>query len=269
MGGPKTSCLLRRASLLIVEALVRKRTLLLPALIAVLLAVSATAAHAGSFVLTLQDVTTGTTVQKIINDNSDVIGEEDIDYLYSDPAVHRTDAIVFSGTVGRFTVDVFGNTFLPGPTGAPAQMNLTNFLVTSAEGGKFTATLERTGISGSLFGSAVVGIANYGANFDYGTVGSVTFQSWVNGNTIFNPQVVTSGSLSGPPPAEYGPIALAAGEDVSLVSTLTFEVNPNGSLQADTALRVETVPEPTTLLLFGPGMLGLAAIRRRLRSKAL
>jgi hypothetical protein len=246
-----------------VEALVRKRILLLPILIAVLLTVSATAAHAGAFVLTLTDVTRGETYELddnelILNADGDLLGDLN----------GANDAIVFSGRVGKFDVQVFGNTFLPGPTGAPVQMNLTNFLVTSSDGGRFTATLERTGLSQSLFGSTVVGIANYGANFDYGTVGSVTFQSWVNGQTIFNPQVVTSESLSNPTPASYGPIYLAPGQDVSLVSMLTFDVSPSGSLQADTALRVESVPEPTTLLLFGPGLLGFAAIGRRLRSKA-
>jgi hypothetical protein len=247
-----------------VEALVRKRILLLPVLVGVLLTFSVTVAHAGAFVLTLTDVTGGQSYE--LDDNELIL---DVDDNLLGDLNPDTEAIVFSGKVGRFDVQVFGNAFLPGPTGAPVQMNLTNFLVTSAQGGRFTATLERTGLSQSLFGSTVVGIANYGANFDYGTVGSVTFQSWVNGHTIFNPQVITSETLSDPPAAKYGPISLNPGEDVSLTSMLIFDVNANGSLQADTALRVESVPEPTTLLLFGPGVLGFAAIGRRLRSKAL
>ena len=92
----------------------------------------------------------------------------------------------------------------------------------------------------------------------------------MNGQTIFNPQVTTSTDITGPPTpsVSYQPIPVGP-DPFSIVSKLTFELNPFGAAQADTALRVENVPEPTTLLLFGPGMLGLAALRRRCRSKAL
>jgi hypothetical protein len=54
-----------------------------------------------------------------------------------------------------------------------------------------------------------------------------------------------------------------------MVSKLTFDVAAGATLQADTSLQVKNVPEPTTLLLFGPGMLGFLALRRRLNSKAV
>jgi hypothetical protein len=248
-----------------VEALVRKRTLLLPVLIAVLLTFSASAAHAGAFVLTLTDNTGG---QNYVLDDNDLIldGLGDV----AGDLNGASDAIIFSGRVGRFDVQVFGNVLVPSPSGAPVQMNLSNFLVSSDTGGTFTAKLERTGLSGLVAGPSIFGIANYGAVFMGGT-GSVTFQSWVNGQTVFNPQVTTSTDLNPgpPPPTAISPAIAYAGGDLSLVSMLTFEVSPGGAMQADTALRVESVPEPTTLLLFGPGMVGLAALRRRLRVKAL
>jgi hypothetical protein len=248
-----------------VEALVPKRILLLPVLIAVLLTATASAAQAGAFVLTLTDVTGG---QSYDLDDNELLLDDAGDLLGDLNGVK--DAIVFSGRVGRFDVQVYGNTFVPGPSGAPVQMNLSNFLVSSDTGGTFTATLTRTGLSGLLSGPSIVGIANYGALF-MGGMGSVTFQSWVNGQTVFNPQVTTSTDLypGPPPPTAISPEIAYAGGDLSLVSMLTFDVSPGGAMQADTALRVENVPEPTTLLLFGPGMVGLAALRRRLRVKAL
>jgi hypothetical protein len=247
-----------------VEALVRIRTLLLPALVAVLLTISASAAQAAAFVLTLTDLDTpGATVTIDDNSLSDFNGS--------------SDGIVFLGTVGSFDVQVFGTTWIPGPTGAPVQMDLSNFLISSATGGRFTASLSRTGLASALFGGpTVVGIETYGATFAEGTVGSVTFQSWIDpnnsgtaaGTTVFNPAVTTTSNLGPPPPVMTSdPIALLG--EVSLFSTLEFNLVGAGSMNANTDLQVAAVPEPTTLLLFGPGMVGLAALRRRLRSKAV
>jgi len=244
---------------------VRKRTLL-PVLVAALLTVTASAAQAGSFVLTLTDVTSGQTYN--LSDNGvaqdPVTGE-----IYGD-FNGATDGIIFDGKVGVFNVTVYGNTIIPGGSGSAVQMNLSNFLVSSTQGGTFTATLTRTGLYGLLAGPDIQGIANYGATF-FGGTGKITFQSWVNGQTVFNPQVTTSTDLNPgpPPPTATSPLIPYTGGDLTLVSQLTFDVGAGGMMQADTALRVENVPEPTTLLLFGPGMLGLAAVRRRLRSKAV
>ena len=132
----------------------RKRTLLVPVFVAVLLTVTASGAQAGAFILTLQDVTTETTVEKIIHDET------------VDDSNSASDAIIFSGVVGRFNVEIFGTTFgldgLPSPTTAPVQMNLSNFLVTSQYGGTFTATLTRYGVPAGLFGPAVAGTVDYG-----------------------------------------------------------------------------------------------------------
>ena len=242
---------------LFVEALVRIRTLLLPALVAVLLAVGATAAQADTFTLTLEDVGTSTVVV-VDGDSNDFAGP---------------DSILFIGTVGGFNVTVNGDA-LP-----PDGMNLLNFIVSApASGGEFKATLSRTGL-GPLWGS-YKGIAEYGARFEANEFGivpdaSVTFQSWIDpsnsGNTgagqvVFDPVGFAPGSF-GPATVTSDPVTLVG--DFSLVSQLDFVFATGGSVTANTDLRVAPVPEPTTLLLFGPGMLGFAALRRRLRSKAL
>jgi hypothetical protein len=252
-----------------VEALVRIRTLLLPVLVAVLLAVGATTAQAGSFILRLDDANDGVVATEIT----------DQDLLDESTGV---DSIVYGAfierIIGNFKVTVFGaayNLSPGGPPGGPAsgvQMDLSNFLVTSTKGGRFTAELTRTDVPGSLFGPSVLGTSLYGATYHpndltgFASVGTVRFQSWVNGQSVLD--VSASDSLAPPPPAVVGgPVALSG--DFAIVSKLTFDVEAGATLQADTSLQVQNVPEPTTLLLFGPGMLGFAALRRRLRSKAV
>ena len=245
----------------------RKKITLLPILVAVLLTISANAAHAGAFILTLTDLD--------VPGSSITVNDDDLNDFNGSP-----DGIVFMGTVGSFDVQVFGTTWIPAPTGAPAQMDLSNFLISSSTGGRFTATLSRTGLASSLFsGPSVMGIANYGATFATGTTGSVTFQSWLDpansggaaGEPVhYAPSVITA-NQGAPGSATSGPAALLApGSFLSVYSQLDFVIDsPGGSLNANTDVQVASVPEPMTLLLFGPGMLGLAAIRRRLRSKAL
>jgi hypothetical protein len=265
-----------------VEALVRIRNFLLPALVVVLLAASATAARAGSFILILDDVNDGLAATTITDDSF-----ADQDNFAG--GAHRPDSIISLSTqVGSFTVDIFGTTFgltpppagQPSPTGAPVQMNLTNFLVTSSTVGKFTATLIRTGVPGSIFdGPSVFGIAQYGASFLDGA-GRVGFKSSVNGVTVLDDSTEVDLPLFGQPSptATVGPIPIDPAGEFTLISELDFEIFSVGletgeaSINGNTALSVENVrvPEPTTLLLFGPGMLGFAALRRRrLRSKAL
>lgn len=241
-----------------------KRLLLLPVLVAALLTVSATAAHADVFKLVLQDLSA-----PVSGSNPTIVfDDQDPDLINPGP-----DSILFSGTVGGFMVVVTGDA-LP-PTG----MNLLNFILSAPSGGgDFRATLSRTGL-GALYGS-YRGVAEYSARFEQDANGafpdaSVTFQSWVdpnnsgeagNGRQVFDPVVTAPGSI-GPLTVQSIPIDLNG--EFSLVSTLDFHFTSGGSLTAQTDLDVAPVPEPTTLLLFGPGMVGLAALRRRLRTKAV
>jgi hypothetical protein len=239
-------------------------------LVCILLTAGASAAWANTFTLVLRDESQG--IQKTITDNDLIAGPgESID----EDGTGQVDHIVsLMTTVGNFTVDVYGTVFGDGGLAsttatAPVQMTLSNFLVSNKgqNQGTFTATLTRTGVSSSLFGPSVFGTAFYGAEFYTGS-GSINFQSTVNGQTVLNQSTSVSLNPGPPPPSSTaGPIGI--GGDFDLVNMLTFQVAGGTEVQADIALNVENVPEPTTLLLFGPGMLGLAAIRRRLRSKAL
>jgi hypothetical protein len=231
------------------EALVRKRILLLPVLIAALLTMSASAAQAGAFVLTLEDLAGGGPVT--ITDN-ELLGLD---------ANLSADKIRFVGTVGSFVVTIFANTYTPGPSGAPVQMNVSNFQVVSLSKGSLRATLSRTELSSPLLGSSVVGVGT--SNVTITGAGSATFQSWIDETSVYNRSVPGGVSSTSSP--------VPVGSEFALLSVLEFNFDGGGTMMGSSDLQVRNapVPEPTTLLLFGPGLAGLAALRRRRRSKTL
>jgi hypothetical protein len=231
------------------EALVRKRILLLPVLVAALLTMSASAAQAGAFVLTLEDLAGGGPVS--ITDNE--LGGLDANLT--------ADKIRFIGTVGSFNVTFFANAYAPGPSGAPLQMNLSNFQVVSTTGGNFRATLSRTGLSSTLLGSSVVGTS--AANLTITGVGSATLENSIDGTSVY------SRSFPGVAPAATSSSFLVD-SNLDLLTVLNLKFDGGGTVMGSTDLQVrDAVPEPTTLLLFGPALAGLAALRRRRRSKTL
>jgi predicted outer membrane repeat protein len=197
-----------------------------------LLAANAIAAETapGSFVLTLEDVTRGT--RTIITDQ--------IAPLPGVPGDSNTalDRILFMGKVGSFDVTIFANTYVPGPSGAPVQMNVSNFRVTSLSAGHLKVTLWRTDVASSLLGDSVVGVGTAGASLT--ARGAVTFKSWVDGGPpVFNPAIntISGGTLS----RTSNPVRLNGDFDLLSVIDLTFD-SP-GTINANTDLQVRNAPD--------------------------
>jgi hypothetical protein len=235
------------------EALVRRRILLLPVLVAALLAISTSAAQAGSFILTL---------------SGDGIA---VPLTIADPTPGSSpDQVVYSGVLGGFTVTIVGTATYPGAT-SPLQMNFGTMSVRNNSSGPatFQATLWRQGLSASSLGlgSTVIGLGSAGATT--GGVGTVSFASYIDASNGTLGQAVFNSTIPGGPlNATSGPVNLVSGQDFSIGTIVNFSFTGAGLVTASSGLQVRdsAVPEPTTLLLFGPGFAGLAAYRRRRRS---
>jgi hypothetical protein len=236
-------------SFLNAEALVRKRILLLPLFVAALLTTTATAAQAGIITLILDDENLGVTAEQTFT-------------VPDNPAVNP-DPISFVGTVGQFNVTFAANLSNPSSV-APLSMKFTNFQVSTQSAGNFRATLLGTDLYSSALGTSVVSRGAATVTIT-GTAGNnATFYNSIDGTTVY------SRSFPGAiPPAVSS--ALLVGSQLDLVSVWDFNFVGSGNMMGSSELRVSDapVPEPTTLLLFGPGMVGLAALRRRRRLKTI
>lgn len=230
------------------EAVVRKRILVLSLIGAALLAVNASTAQAAPFSITLSDGTVAGTVT--INDNT-----------VGDLLLSSADRMLFNGTVGAFTVRIGTNYYeSTGPSGAPVQMTVGTIQVSSASAGQLTASISRPTVSSSLLGGAgnlAYGIASAGVTTNTG--GSITFQHSLAGQTLFNNTGLFLPTTSGP--------VLLNGDYVPLLTTLTFDFTGNGTITGSTDLQLYgatplAASEPTTLFLFGVGLLGLVGWRR-------
>jgi hypothetical protein len=239
---------------------VRKRILLLPILVAALLAIGPSTAHAGSFTLILQDLTPGAP-SSILYPNPVTLEDTDGDGFVS-----------YMATVGNFTVTAWGTILPASPSPTESYtMDLFNFLVERVgySGTRFMATLVREDLPVPTLGG-VYGNVEYAANIPQG--GHVNFTTTVAGVDVLSTsegQTLTPVSKSQP----FGPFALA-GSYYDVTSVLDFNfglLDTRQSMDAQAILNVTPtgVPEPTTLLLFGPGVLGLVAFGRRGRARGL
>jgi hypothetical protein len=226
---------------------VRIRHFLLPVLVAALLTGSASSALAGAFELKLEDVTSGDVVT--ITDNG------------SGDALASLDTIRFMGTVGSFNVTMTANTFFNTAL-APIQFKISNFQVmtSSTTPREFRATLSRT-VSSLLVGAEVYSVGGSQLTISPSGNGGGTFENSIDGTTVYTRSVPgTVTSLTG---------SLPVGSEMDLQTVMDLKFNAGGTMMGSTDLQVRAVPEPLTLLLFGPGLAGLSMLRRRRNTKPL
>ena len=236
------------------ELLVRKRILFLPVLVAILLAVSSTAARAGEFILTVSDGINPTVVR-----------------MDATPGI-SPDQVVYSGTIGSFTITAVGTATYPGGTGAPIQMNFGTLSVrnNSSTAGSVQISLWRSGLSAASLGLSST-VFSLGSAMATGSAASVSFANYIDASNGTSGEKVYSNSFPNPGAINQtsGSVDLLSGQEFSIGTVINFDFTTTGTISASSGLQVRDVPEPTTLLLFGPGVMGFVAFRRRRRSKKL
>ena len=146
----------------------------------------------------------------------------------------NTFSLSSAGFSGVLTIKVTGVNL----TGYLGSNVMSSFALNSLTGGGFT-----TGTIANYFDST---------NADFGT-GTLLFSDTYNGKASFSSDKTTAALTS----------ALFS---ETTIYTLTYAAGAKGTVSASSQLT--NVPEPLTLSLFGAGVVGAAALRRRNKKKA-
>jgi PEP-CTERM motif-containing protein len=195
-----------------------------------------------------------------------------------DPA---NGTIFFMGSVGDF--DTNFTTGISGP-GDFLSLNSINILQNNPTGGTLTITVVDDDFA-TFNGVAGVAKALVTGELTAPSNSTVNVQSWVNLTNTASSTLLTTPSgvaVYGPGGFTSGPGTFTSGQrlqgftygasDVGLVTRITLNMTGQGSSNFNVA-DVEVapavpVPEPGLMLLFGTGLLGLAAVVRRSQRKS-
>ena len=182
----------------------------------------------------------------------------------------NTGAITFSSAVGGFSINVVTGTSTPA-IGTPQQpvLDLNSIDIASSNGGGGTLTfaLTDTDYVGSTgithFFNAIGGtLMGLGSSFSVNTYMDCTNTAWGQG-TLLTSQTFSGSYFSG------GQDAYVAncGGAYSLTQIASLTLPGGGMYSGDSNL---SVPEPSTIALFGAGLLGLGfALRRKGRAMTM